>query len=51
MLDDGTDATVFKQILDSPGLHLFVLKNDGILGAFAAPATAATAQPYAATDT
>jgi GNAT superfamily N-acetyltransferase len=35
VLDDGTDAAVFKQILDSPGLHLFVLEDSGTVVATA----------------
>lgn len=29
VMEDGSDAAAFKQILDSPGLHLFVLEQDG----------------------
>ncbi|MGC4806584.1 GNAT family N-acetyltransferase [Micromonospora sp. DT233] len=29
--EDGSDAAAFQQILDSPGLHLFVLELDGAL--------------------
>jgi GNAT superfamily N-acetyltransferase len=29
VLQDGSDALAFKRILDTPGLHLFVLEVDG----------------------
>jgi GNAT superfamily N-acetyltransferase len=29
VLEDGSDVLAFKRILDTPGLHLFVLEADG----------------------
>jgi hypothetical protein len=33
VLQDGSDAAAFAQILDSPGLRLFVLEVDGVVAA------------------
>jgi GNAT superfamily N-acetyltransferase len=51
VLDDGSDATVFKQILETPGLHLFLLESDGSVVATTylnvIPNLARAASPYA----
>ncbi|GAA2142114.1 GNAT family N-acetyltransferase [Glycomyces algeriensis] len=51
VLDDGTDAAAFKQILDSPGLSLFVLEDRGTVVASAylnvIPNLTRSAAPYA----
>jgi GNAT superfamily N-acetyltransferase len=51
VLDDGTDTAVFKQILDSPGLHLFLLEDNGTVIATAylniIPNLTRSAAPYA----
>jgi GNAT superfamily N-acetyltransferase len=51
VLNDGSDAAVFQQILDSPALHLFVLELDGAIVATAylnvIPNITRAASPYA----
>lgn len=51
VLDDGSDAAAFEKILDSPGLHLFVLEADGAVVATTylnvIPNLTRSASPYA----
>jgi GNAT superfamily N-acetyltransferase len=51
VLHDGSDAAAFSQILGTPGLHLFVLENDGIIVATTylnvIPNLTRSASPYA----
>ncbi|MEV6265135.1 GNAT family N-acetyltransferase [Streptomyces sp. NPDC051784] len=51
VLQDGSDAAAFAQILSSPGLHLFVLEADGIVVATTylnvIPNLTRSASPYA----
>ena len=51
VLDDGSDAAAFAQILASPGLHLFVLDIDGAVVATTylnvIPNLTRSASPYA----
>ena len=51
VLQDGSDAATFEQILDSPGLHLFVLELDGVVVATTylnvIPNITRSAAPYA----
>jgi GNAT superfamily N-acetyltransferase len=51
ILQDGSDATAFAQILRSPGLHLFVLEADGAVVATTylniIPNLTRSASPYA----
>jgi GNAT superfamily N-acetyltransferase len=51
VLDDGSDAAAFAQILGSPGLHLFVLDIDGAVVATTylnvIPNLTRSASPYA----
>jgi GNAT superfamily N-acetyltransferase len=51
VLQDGTDAAAFEQILRSPGLHLFVLELDGAVVATTylnvIPNVTRSASPYA----
>ena len=51
VLRDGSDAAAFAQILDSPGLHLFVLEADGAVVATTylnvIPNITRSASPYA----
>lgn len=51
VLEDGSDAAAFEQILGSPGLHLFVLELDGIVVATTylnvIPNVTRSASPYA----
>ncbi|MCG5470905.1 GNAT family N-acetyltransferase [Micromonospora sp. LAH09] len=51
VLDDDTGATVLRQILGSPGLHLFVLEVDGAVVASTylnvIPNLTRSASPYA----
>jgi len=51
VLDDGSDAAAFAQILASPGLHLFVLDLDGAVVATTylnvIPNLTRSASPYA----
>ncbi|MET8086250.1 GNAT family N-acetyltransferase [Micromonospora sp. NPDC005237] len=51
VLDDGTDAAAFAQILGSPGLRLFVLDLDGVVVATTylnvIPNLSRSASPYA----
>lgn len=51
VLRDGSDAAAFAQILDSPGLHLFVLEVDGAVVATTylnvIPNLTRSASPYA----
>jgi GNAT superfamily N-acetyltransferase len=51
VLKDGSDAAAFEQILDSPGLHLFVLELDGAVVATTylnvIPNVTRSASPYA----
>jgi GNAT superfamily N-acetyltransferase len=51
VLRDGSDAAAFAQILSSPGLHLYVLENDGVVVATTylniIPNLTRSASPYA----
>ncbi|MFJ6168407.1 GNAT family N-acetyltransferase [Micromonospora orduensis] len=51
VLDDGSDAAAFQQILSTPGLRLFVLEVDGIVVATTylnvIPNLTRSASPYA----
>ncbi|MDG4758156.1 GNAT family N-acetyltransferase [Micromonospora sp. WMMD710] len=51
VLDDGSDAAAYQQILDSPALHLFVLDVDGVVVATTylnvIPNLTRSASPYA----
>ncbi|WP_198653207.1 GNAT family N-acetyltransferase [Actinocorallia populi] len=51
ILSDGSDATAYTRILESPGLHLFVLEADGAIAATAylnvIPNLTRSASPYA----
>ena len=51
VLQDGSDAATFEQILRSPGLHLFVLELDGVVVATTylnvIPNLTRSASPYA----
>lgn len=51
VLQDGSDAAVFEQILSTPGLHLFVLEHDGVVVATTylnvIPNLTRSASPYA----
>ncbi|MFF3867966.1 GNAT family N-acetyltransferase [Micromonospora sp. NPDC001898] len=51
VLEDGSDAAVFRQILGSPGLHLFVLELEGVVVATTylnvIPNISRSASPYA----
>jgi GNAT superfamily N-acetyltransferase len=51
VLQDGSDAAAFGQILRSPGLHLFVLESDGAIAATTylnvIPNITRSASPYA----
>ncbi|WP_433554427.1 N-acetyltransferase family protein [Micromonospora zamorensis] len=51
VLDEDSGAAVFRQILDSPGLHLFVLELDGAVVASTylnvIPNLSRSASPYA----
>jgi GNAT superfamily N-acetyltransferase len=51
ILPDGSDAAAFEEILDSPGLHLFVLEHDGFVVATTylnvIPNVTRSASPYA----
>jgi GNAT superfamily N-acetyltransferase len=51
VLQDGTDAAAFEQILRSPGLHLLVLELDGVVVATTylnvIPNVTRSASPYA----
>jgi GNAT superfamily N-acetyltransferase len=51
VLQDGSDAAAFTQILGSPGLHLFVLEVDGAVAATTylnvIPNLTRSASPYA----
>jgi GNAT superfamily N-acetyltransferase len=51
VLQDGSDALAFKQILDTPGLHLFVLETGGTIVATTylnvIPNLTRSAAPYA----
>jgi predicted GNAT family N-acyltransferase len=51
ILDDGSDAAAFWQILGSPGLHLFVLEDNGAVVATTylnvIPNITRSASPYA----
>ncbi|MEV1319628.1 GNAT family N-acetyltransferase [Micromonospora arborensis] len=51
VLDDGSDAAAFQQILGSPGLRLFVLELDGVVVATTylnvIPNLSRSASPYA----
>ncbi|MEU5906820.1 hypothetical protein [Micromonospora sp. NPDC047527] len=51
VLEDGSDAAAFQQILASPALHLFVLEVDGIVVATTylnlIPNLTRSASPYA----
>ena len=51
VVKDGSDAAAFKQILEVPGLHLFVLELDGVLVATTylnvIPNLSRSASPYA----
>ncbi|MFF5056370.1 GNAT family N-acetyltransferase [Micromonospora sp. NPDC000663] len=51
VLDDGSDAAAFQQILSTPGLRLFVLELDGVVVATTylnvIPNLSRSASPYA----
>jgi GNAT superfamily N-acetyltransferase len=51
VLQDGSDAAAFAQILSRPGLHLFVLEVDGVVAATTylnlIPNITRSASPYA----
>ena len=51
LLEDGSDAAAFQQILSSPALHLFVLERDGVVVATTylnvIPNLTRSASPYA----
>src|SRR5258705_11776974 len=51
VLEDGSDAAAFQQILNSPALHLFVLELDGVVVATTylnvIPNITRSASPYA----
>jgi len=51
VLHDGSDAAAFAQILESPGLHLFVLETEGVVVATTylniIPNLTRSASPYA----
>jgi GNAT superfamily N-acetyltransferase len=54
VLDDGSDAAVFEQILRTPGLSLFVLEVDGAVVATTylnvIPNLSRSASPYAVVE-